>query len=330
MRAAVVHEFSAAEALCVEQVPAPVPQAGELLIDIKATGINFVDSLVVSGKYQFLPERPFVPGKLPVGVVSALGPGGSGRFAIGDRVLTLLEQGGYGEQVVAPERACFRIPDRMGFAEAASMALAYDTAWFALCERARARPGEVVLVLGASGAVGHAAMQLAKAYGLRVLAGVSGPHAVPGVLAAGAEAAVDLSRPDLRSSLREQVYQLNGGQGVDIVIDPLGGNMFDAAIRAIAWRGRLVVVGFAAGRIPLVKVNYLMLKNIEVSGLQVSDYRKKAPDEMERCLAEIFRLYEAGHIAPKHASPVALDAVGTTLAALARRTLSGRFVMVNA
>jgi NADPH2:quinone reductase len=329
MRAAIVREFAAADALRVEQVDAPSPDAGELLIDIKATGINFVDSLVVSGKYQFLPARPFVPGKLPVGVVSGVGKGCVGPFANGDRVLTLLEQGGYGQQVVAPEHVCFKLPDRMTFVEAASMALAYDTAWFALRERARATRGEVVLVLGASGAVGHAAMQLAKAYGLRVLAGVSGPHAAPGVLAAGADAVVDLSKPNLRESLREQVYELNEGRGVDIVIDPLGADVFDAALRAIAWRGRIVVVGFAAGRIPEVKVNYLMLKNIEVSGLQVSDYRKKAPEEMAHCLAEVFRLYDAGQVRPKNATPVLLDDVGATLAALAQRKISGRFVMTN-
>src|SRR5262249_40642027 len=153
----------------------------------------------------------------------------------------------------------------------------------ALRERARLQPGESVLVLGGTGGVGLAAIQLAKTLGARVLAGVATPAKAPLATSAGADAIVDLSQENLHDALREQVFQSNNGSGVDIVLDPIGGEAFEAALRALAWSGRLVVVGFAAGRIPSVKANYLLLKNIEVSGLQVSDYRKRTPDLMARC-----------------------------------------------
>jgi NADPH2:quinone reductase len=279
-----------------------------VLVDIQATAANFVDLLVITGKYQFLPPRPFVPGKLPAGIVSAVGAGVM-NLTVGDRVLTLAEQGGYAEKIAVPAKDCFVLPDSLSFIDAASMALAYDTAWFALCERARAKPGETVLVLGAAGAVGFAGMQLAKAYGLRVLAGVRTQAQIQLVQDAGADHVIDLSAPNLIDDLRTQVHAATGGAGVDIVLDPLGGDFFDAAVRAVAWRGRVVVIGFAGGRIPRLKVNYLMLKNMEVSGLQVSDYRKKAPSEMAHCFREIFRLYEEGKLRPAAAVAMPLEQV---------------------
>ncbi|GAA4343316.1 NADPH:quinone oxidoreductase family protein [Pigmentiphaga soli] len=327
MRAAVVRQFGPIGQLPIEELPDPVAGAGEVLVDIQATAVNFVDLLVITGKYQFLPPRPFAPGKLPTGIVSAVGPGVT-MLKAGDRVLTLAEHGGYAEKIAVPARDCFVLPAGMSFAEAAAMSLAYDTAWFALCERGRARSGETVLVLGATGGVGMAAVQLARAYGLRVLAGVSSAAKAEAAIAAGAHGIVDLSLPDLRDSLREQVRAQTGGAGADIVIDPLGGDVFDAAIRAVAWRGRLVVVGFAAGRIPTLKVNYVMLKNMEVSGLQVSDYRKRAPQEMAHCLREIFRLYEEGKLRPAPPVPVALDGVRGALQSLQDRSAKGRLVLM--
>lgn len=328
MRAVVVREFGRLESLAIEDFPAPSAGAGEVRIDVQATALNFVDLLVIGGTYQFLPPLPFVPGKLPVGIVSALGTGVS-NLQIGDRVLTLAEQGGYAEQAVVASSACFKLPDSLSFVDAAAMALAYDTAWFALCERARARKGDAVLVLGATGAVGLAAVQLGKAYGLRVLAGVHDLTRAETVLAAGADAIVDLSDADLRESLREQVLTLTNGQGANIVLDPLGGDFFDAAIRCVAWRGRLVVIGFAAGRIPTLKANYLLLKNIEVSGLQVSDYRKRAPEEMAECLAEIFRLYVEGKLQPPAATVVSFEGVSGALQQIRDRQAKGRLVLAT-
>jgi NADPH2:quinone reductase len=309
-------------------MPDPVPGPGEVLVDIAATAANYVDLLVIGGKYQFLPQRPFVPGKLPAGVIAGVGPGVH-TFAVGDRVLTLAEQGGYAEKVAVPASQCFPLPASMSFVEGASMALVYDTAWFALRDRARLETGETVLVLGATGGVGLAAMQLAKAFGARVLAGASSLDKSDLVRASGADEVIDLSRPDLRESLRQQVHAVTGGNGADVILDPLGDDIFDAALRALAWRGRLVVIGFAAGRIPTIKANYLLLKNIEVSGLQVSDYRKRRPEQMAVCLAEVFSLYEAGKIKPSPTTVYPMDRFREALAQLRDRKARGRLVLTT-
>lgn len=327
MRAAVVTEFGPILSHKMGALPDAAPTPGEVLVTIKAAAVNFVDSLVITGKYQFLPERPFAPGKLPAGVVTALGAGVE-NLKIGDRVLTLAEQGGYAEQVVVPAHACFKLPQSMSFVDAASMALVHDTAWFALRERARLRTGESVLVLGGTGGVGLASIQLAKALGAKVLAGVSTPAKASLALDAGADAVIDSAKDNLRDSLREQVFQNNSGAGVDIVLDPIGGDAFDAALRALAWRGRLVVIGFASGRIPSVKANYLLVKNIEVSGLQVSDYRKRTPELMAKCMDEIFALYQAGRLKPAPTVTRPLEDFAQALQDVVDRRAAGRVVLV--
>jgi NADPH:quinone reductase len=326
MRAIVVNEFGPPERLRVDEAPAPQPGPGEVLVEVHMAPVNYVDLLVVGGTYQFLPARPFIPGKGPAGVVTALGPGVTAP-PIGARVLAMAEEGGYAEAVTLQADQCYRLPPRMPFADAASLSLVYDTAWFALRERARLAPGETVLVLGASGGVGQAAVQLAHAMGARVLAGISRPERAAAVRAAGVDAVIDLWRENLRDSLREQVWAATDGRGADVILDPLGGEVFDAALRALAWCGRLVVIGFAGGQIPSIKTNYLLLKNIEVSGLQVSDYRKRLPARMAACFAEIFELYEAGRIKPAAAQVFLLDQAGEALAALRDRRLAGRAVL---
>jgi NADPH2:quinone reductase len=327
MRAVVVKEFGPIASHAIGELPGPSPGRGEVLVTIKAAAVNYVDSLVVTGKYQFLPERPFAPGKLPAGVVAALGAGVT-RLAVGERVLALAEQGGYAEQVAVDAKQCFKLPAAMSFVDAAAMALVYDTAWFALRERARLRPGESVLVLGSTGGVGRAAVQLAKAMGAKVLAGVSSPAKAALALAAGADCTIDLSKGNLREALRAQVFAGNGGKGVDIVIDPIGGDAFDAALRALAWRGRLVVVGFASGRIPTVETNYLLVKNIEVSGLQVSDYRKRAPELMAQCMQDIFTMFEAGTLKPAATVTYPLDRFAQALQDIVDRRATGRIVLL--
>jgi len=264
MRAIVVDEFGPPERLRIADVAPPVPDGGEVLVRVHAAPVNYVDLLVVGGTYQFLPQCPFIPGKGPAGVVTALGPEVT-AVRVGDRVLAMAEQGGYAEAVALRADQCYGLPPRMSFLEAASLSLVYDTAWFALRERARLASGETVLVLGASGGVGRAAVQLACAMGAHVLAGIARPERGPAVLAAGAHTVIDLSRENLRDRLREQVYDATDGRGADIILDPLGGAVFSAAVRALAWSGRLVVIGFAAGSVPTLKTNYLLLKNIEVS-----------------------------------------------------------------
>lgn len=326
MRAVIVSEFGEIEATGLGNVPEPVPGPDEVLVSTRAAAVNYVDLLVIAGKYQFRPECPFIPGKAPAGVVEAVGEEVD-RFKVGDRVLAMAEEGGYAEQVTVAADQCYRLPASMSFTDAAAMALVYDTAWVALRERSRMRDGEVALILGASGGVGYAALQLAQAMGARTLAGISRPEKAGLVLDAGAETVIDLSVPDLREDLRRQVYAANQGRGADVILDPLGGDIFDAALRALAWRGRLVVIGFAAGRIPVIKANYLLLKNIEVSGLQVSDYRKQTPDIMQECFTEIFSLHEAGRIKPAPVTRFPLEDYRSALIQIRDRTAHGRLVL---
>jgi NADPH:quinone reductase len=326
MRAIVVDGFGPPERLRVGEVAEPVPGPGEVLVTIHTAPVNYVDLLMTGGTYQFLPALPFIPGKGPAGVVTALGREVT-SLRIGDRVLAMAEQGGYAEAVTVRADQCYPLPPSMSFAEAASLSLVYDTAWFALRERARLESGETVLVLGASGGVGRAAIQLAHAMGVRVLAGILRPERAASVRAAGADAVIDLSSADLRDSLRAQVHAATEGRGADIILDPLGGAIFEAAVRALAWRGRLVVIGSAAGAIPTIRTNYLLLKNIEISGLQISDYRKRRPAQVAACFAEIFSLYEQRKVKPAPPILFPLARAGEALAALRDRRIAGRAVL---
>jgi len=326
MRAVVVREFGPFENAKLDEMPKPVPKAGEVLLEAHATAVNFVDLIMMSGKYQFKPALPFIPGKLPAGVVAAVGSGVT-QFRPGDHAIAMAEHGGFAEFVAMPAEQCVKLPAALLLTEAAAMALIYDTAYFALRDRARIAPGETVLVLGATGGVGLAAIQLAKAFGAKVLGGVSSPGKADIVRAAGADAIVDLTVPDLHEALRAQVYAQTDNRGADIILDMLGGDIFDAAIRALAWRGRLVVIGFAAGRIPTLKANYLLLKNIEVSGLQVSDYRKRMPKEMQACFAEIFALHAAGKLKPLPTKTYPIAQFSAAMRDIADRKARGRVVL---
>lgn len=327
MKAVVVHQFGSFADATVADLPIPPPATGAVIIKVDAAPVNFVDLIVISGKYQFLPKLPFTPGKGPSGVVHAVGQGVDG-LKVGDRVLAMAELGGYAEYCAVSASQCYRLPDGLSLRQAAAMSLTFDTSWFALRDRARIQPGETVLVMGATGGVGGASVQLAKAMGARVLAGVSNVEKAQHLKAFGADAIIDLSRPDLRDSLRTQVHEHTNGRGVDVVVDPLGGDYFDAALRALAWCGRLVVVGFAAGRIPSVKANYLLLKNIEVTGLQVSDYRKRRPDQMLECYREIFSFLEKGQIAPIPVTELPLAEFKEGLHRVETRNAFGRVLLI--
>jgi NADPH2:quinone reductase len=326
VRAIVVDEFGPPERLRAGEVAEPMPGPDEVLVTVHAAPVNYVDLLVIGGTYQFLPPLPFIPGKGPAGVVTALGEGVT-SLRIGDRVLAMAEQGGYAQAVTVRADQCYRLPPSMAFNEAASLSLVYDTAWFALRERARIEIEETVLVLGASGGVGQAAVQLSRAMGARVFAGILRPERAASVRAAGADAVIDLSAADLRDSLRAQVYAVTEGRGADIILDPLGGAIFEAAVRALAWRGRLVVIGFAGGTMPTIRTNYLLLKNIEISGLQISDYRKRRPAQVAACFAEIFSLYEEGKVRPAAVTVFPLARAGEALAAVRDRRVVGRAVL---
>lgn len=327
MRAVVVREFGPPDKASVGEFPDPVPRPREVLVEVHADAANYVDLLVIGGTYQFKPKLPFVPGKGPAGIVRAVGSSVT-TLKPGDRVLAMAEQGGYAELVTAAADQCYRLPDSLSYVDAAAMSLVYDTAWFALMERARFQPGDTVLVLGATGGVGYAAVQLAKAKGAKVLAGVATPAKADLVRDAGADAIIDLSRPNLHDDLRAQVYAATDNKGVDIILDPLGGDIFDAALRTLAWRGRLVVIGFAAGRIPTIKANYLLLKNIEVSGLQVSDYRKRTPEQVVSCFADVFGLYAQGKLKPAPAETYPLAHFAEALQRIQSRQARGRVILL--
>lgn len=326
MKAVVVREFGPIGSSKVEDIPLPSPKPHEVLIETAVAPVNFVDTLVFEGKYQFLPPRPFVPGKGPVGTVSKIGDAVT-NFKVGDPVLAMVEQGGYAEAVCADQEQCYLLPETMSFDDAACISLAYDTAWLALIERGRLQSGENVLVLGATGAVGNAAIQLARAKGAKVIAAVSSSNKAQLCIASGADHVVDLSGPSLRDRLQKEIHALTEGNGADVVIDPLGGEIFEAAIRAVAWRGRFVVIGFAAGHIPTLKTNYVLLKNMEVTGLQVSDYRKRAPQLVRACFADIFKLYTQGKIKPGAVTRFALNDYASALNGLINRTVRGRAVL---
>lgn len=327
MRAVVVREFGGIENAVIGELPDPQAGPGQVLVEVHATAANFVDLLLIGGKHQSRPALPYVPGKGAAGVVCAVGDGVT-TFKPGDPVLAMCEPGGgFAELLALPATQTHRIPDKLSFVDAASMALVYDTAWFALIERGRYQKGETVLVLGATGGVGLAAIQLCKALGAHVLAGVATPSKRDLVIDAGADAVIDLGRSDLHDSLRDQVHAATQGKGADIVIDPLGDKIFEAAIRALAWCGRLVVIGFAAGGIPSVKANYLLVRNIEVSGLQIGDYRKRRSDKTARCFDELFNLYQRGLIRPLPTVIMPISDVQRALAAIRDRTARGRIVL---
>lgn len=326
MKAVVIHEFSEPECLKVEDMPDPVPGAGQVLIDVTYAGVNFPDMLVMTGRYQNLPERPFVPGKDAAGVVLAVGAGVRG-LRVGDRVVAQVEYGAYAERLVAATDDCHLLPDSISDCEAAAMGLVYQTAYFALVERGQFKAGEIVLVNGAAGGVGGAAVQLAKALGGIVLAGVSDAAQADVARSLGADHIIDLSAPDLRESLRAQVRDCTKGHGADVVLDPLGGDVFDAAIRAVAWCGRVVVIGFVAGRIPTIKANYLLLKNIAVLGLQWSDYRELLPEKVRTVQRELFELHARGLLRPLVTEVVPLRQFHQPLRMLAEGKGRGKFML---
>ena len=326
MHAVVMRAFGPAENAEFVELPNPMPGPGEVVVRTRAAGVNYPDLLVVEGRYQHKPPLPFTPGKELAGEVLAVGEGVTAP-APGDRVMVQVEYGAFAEQVVARPDQCFLLPDAVPFDDAAAMGLVYQTAWFALRDRAGFRPGETVLVNGATGGVGLATIQLVKAFGGIALAGVTTPSKAQAALDAGADHVIGLSVDNLRDGLRAQVQAVTGGKGADVCIDMLGGDPFDAAMRALAWCGRMVVVGFAAGRIPEIKANYLLVKNIAVAGLQWSDYRDRTPALMAEAQAEIFRLYQEGRVKPAVMARLPLARMAEALALIRDRKVVGKIVL---
>jgi NADPH:quinone reductase len=327
MKAVVVRAFGPIESANVEELPDPVVGPSEVLVEVEAIDANYPDVLVIEGRYQTKPPLPFVPGKAAAGRVARIGDGVRGLEA-GQRVAVQMEYGAYASKVSVPAALCYAVPDGVSLADAAALMLTYQTAWWALTDRAQLQAGESVLVLGAGGGVGVASIGLAKALGAgAVIGGTRGQAKADTVRKAGADHLVDLARRDLRDGLREEVRRLTGGKGVDIVIDSVGGEATDAALRAMAWRGRLVVVGFVAGGIPTIRANYLLVKNIAVTGLAASDYRDRWPDKVAEAQAEIFRLSAAGQLASMVSEVLPLESFGTALATLRDGKAVGKIIL---
>jgi len=327
MKAVIVETFGPIDRASVTEVPDPVAGHSQAVVDVHAAEVNFPDILVMQGDYQFKPPLPFSPGKAGAGIVASVGDGVL-NVKPGDRVCFQVEYGAYAEKVVVAAAACFPMPAGMSFKVGAGLGLVYQTSHFALVERAGLRAGESVLVLGAAGGVGSAAVQLAKALGASpVIGGVRGERSAGLARALGCDHVVDLAETDLRDRLRSEIHAVTGGRAVDIVVDPVGGVAAAAALRAMAWRGRLVIAGFASGEIPSIQANYLLVKNIAVTGLQWSDYREREPAWMARVQDEIFDLYRQGKLDPPISKTLPLERFAEGLRLLKEGGVQGKIVL---
>ncbi|MGQ0843830.1 MAG: NADPH:quinone oxidoreductase family protein [Sporichthyaceae bacterium] len=320
MKAMRVETFG--EPLVLVELPQPTPAPGEVVIDVAVAGVNFPDLLVVDGTYQILPALPFSPGKEVAGVVSAVGADVAG-IAVGQRVLAQIEYGGYREAVAVPASNVVVLPDGVSFAQAAACGLGYLTAHFALVRRAHLRAGETVLVTGAGGGVGSGAVGLAKAMGAVVIAVAQDDARAALALEQGADHVVRSDAADLR----DQIRALTDGRGVDVVVETVGGAVFAASLSATAWEGRVVVIGFASGEIPTVKAGHVLVKNIAVLGLQVSDYRDREPESVRLALGEILDLIAEGRLDVPIAAVYPLEKAGDALAAVRAGTAIGKVVL---
>ena len=327
MKAALVRAFGPIETVGYGDLPDPVPGPGEVVLALRAAEVNYPDILVAEGRYQVKPPLPFVPGKTAAGIVTAIGPGVTG-IAPGMAVLAHLEYGAFAERVRAPAAACCPIPDGLPMDSAAALGLAAQTAWFALRTRGGLEPGESVLVLGGGGAVGAAAIQLARASGAaRVFATARGAS-IARARAMGADLVVDTARPDLAEALRAEILAANAGQGVDLVVDSLGGEATQAALRSLGWCGRLMIIGFAGGAPPLLRAAYLLVKNIAAIGVHWSDYRDRKPETVRAAQREIFAHALAGRLQVEIAARLPLSRAAEALVRQRDATPAGRILLV--
>ena len=325
MRAVVARELGPPEKLIVESLPSLSPGPGEIVVRTQAAAVNFPDLLAMEGKYQVRPPLPFTPGKEAAGLVGETGEGVV-DFAPGDRVVVQVEWGAFAEEIVAPASQSYPVPVGVGFEEAAAIGIAGQTAHFALVDRAAAAEGDRVLVTGASGSVGLAALQVAKALGCETIAGLATMSKEDLVRANGADHVIDLSADNPRDSIREQVRDVVRG-GVDIVVEMIGGEVFDGAIRTLQFGGRLVVVGFAGGVIPSLRANYLLLKNIAVTGVNWASYRDRDPVRVRRVQAELFDMLEAGKLHVPVQASYPIEDVAKACAVLSERRVRGKVVL---
>lgn len=322
MRAMECAELGGPDRLRLVDRKAAEPGPGQVAIAVRAAGVNFPDALIVAGKYQRKPPLPFVPGHEVAGTVAALGPGVEG-LAPGQRVVGLCGTGGFAERVVQRADLVTPMPDGLPFEEAAAFPVVYATSHYALKTRAALRAGETLLVLGAAGGVGLTAVEIGAALGATVIAAASSAEKLALAAEHGAAHLVDY-RAD---SLRERVKALTGGAGADVIYDPVGGDAFDDALRCVGWGGRILVIGFASGRIPSAPANLLLLKGSELRGVATLTWAEKRPAEFRAAMAELMRWRLEGKLRPEISAVLPLERAAEALAALVERRVTGKIVL---
>ena len=329
MKALLSRQPGGPESLELSEIDAPVPGPGQMLVRVKACAINYPDVLIIEDKYQFKPNRPFVPGGEIAGVVEQLGEGVTG-WSPGDRLIAMLGHGGLAEQVIVPAATAVPLPAERGFEEGSALILTYATTIHALVDRGKLKEGETLLVLGAAGGVGLAAVELGKAYGARVVAAVSSEEKAEAVRAAGADEALVYPRgpfdKDGARALAQQFKEAVGPNGADVVYDPVGGDYTEAALRAIAWEGRLLVIGFPAG-IPRLPLNLTLLKSCDVRGVFWGAFAARDPKANAAHIRTLFKLWDEGRIAPRVSRTWSLDQGAEAIAFMAGRNAVGKLVV---
>ncbi|MDB5747693.1 MAG: NADPH:quinone oxidoreductase [Massilia sp.] len=323
MKAIRCMDWGPPDSLVLQDLPGLVPGSGEVVVDVRAAGVNFPDVLTVQGKYQVRPPLPFTPGNEFAGVVRAVGDGVR-AFAAGDRVIGFTRTGAFAEQALAPCDALMPMPPGMDFDTAASITLTYGTSHHAVVDRGALRAGETMLVLGAAGGVGLAAIEIGKAVGARVIAAASSDEKLDVCRAHGADVLINYSTEDLREALKAAT----GGKGPDVIYDPVGGPYSEPALRSIAWRGRLLVVGFAAGEIPKLPWNLMLLKGASVVGVFWGEFVRREPAANLAAMREMLGWMAEGKLKPLVSKRYALADTAQALNDMAERRVTGKVVIV--
>ncbi|RTZ65531.1 MAG: NADPH:quinone oxidoreductase family protein [Gammaproteobacteria bacterium] len=322
MKALYCRAFGPETDLTVEEIAAPVPAVGEVLVLVQAAGLNFPDLLCVRGEYQFKPPLPFVPGSEGAGVVTALGADVTG-VSVDDRVCFNASSGAFAEEIAIPASAVTQIPDSMPFEQAAGLTVVYGTSYYALKQRAGLQSGETLLVLGAAGGVGLSAVELGAAMGARVIAAASSDQKLAVAAEHGAEVGINYATEDLKNRIKE----ITEGAGANVIYDPVGGELAEAAFRGIAWEGRHLVIGFASGPIPKLPLNLPLLKGAAVVGVFWGSWTKREPEAHEQNMAELFELFTEGTIQPHVSSTYSLDQFLDAFGEVSGRRAIGKVIL---
>lgn len=322
MKAILCKSYGPPENLVLEEIADPVAGANEAVVEVYSASLNFPDTLQIQGKYQFQPPMPFTPGSEIGGIIKSVGPGVN-ELAPGDRVMATPGIGGLAEQVVCNTQSIRKIPDSMDFKTAAGFAMIYTTSYYALKQRANLQPGETLLVLGASGGVGLAAVELGKIMGARVIAAASSDEKLEFVKQFSPDATINYGDGELK----DKVKALTNERGADVIYDPVGGDLFDQSCRCINWNGRLLVVGFTSGRIPEYKANLALLKGSSMVGVFLGRFRKEEPAEYEKNFQELLALYDQGKLHPVVTQSFAKEDYVAAFNVFAERRVMGKVTL---